>query len=309
MSSRLKPDEPLAKGIRRIARKQIDKALDGLTGLNGATPEEVVHDARKRFKRIRAALRLARAGLGRKLFERENTRFRDAGRPLSEVRDAGVLVETFDQLVERYGAPDHPEAAGAIRSVLSERKQEVCQRVLHEEKALAAVTATVQEARKEVKRWKIEGDDWSILRKGLMRLYGKGHQAFVTATDDETDENLHELRKRVKDLWYVLDMLQPVRPRFTEERGEQAHKLADALGDDHDLAVLGQVLSDPDGGIGDRAAVETFLPLIERRRSELQQDASSLGRVVYSERPKDFIARFRAYWRAWRSDIEAARYG
>jgi len=171
------------------------------------------------------------------------------------------------------------------------------------------VTATVQEARKDAKRWEIEGDNWPVLGKGLMRIYRRGHQAFVAASDGPTDEGLHEWRKRVKDLWYVLDLLQPVRPGFTEERGEQAHKLADALGDDHDLAVLQQILSGPDGGIGDRAAVETIVPLIERRRCELQRDAFSLGRVVYPERPKDFVARFRAYWRAWRSEIEAARFG
>jgi CHAD domain-containing protein len=309
MAPQLKPDEPLAKGIRRIVRKQIDKALDGLTGLNGAEPEEVVHDARKRFKRIRAVLRLARVGLGRKLYERENARFRDAGRPLSEVRDAGVLVEAFDQLVEQSGSSIQPESAGAIRSVLSDRKQEVCRRVLQEEKAFATVTATLQEARACVKRWDIEGDDWPILKGGLRIIYRDGHRAFVNASDDPTDENLHQWRKRVKDVWYVLDVLQPVRPSFTEARGEQAHKLADALGDDHDLAVLRQLLSDPDGGLGDHATAEAILPMIDRRRSELQRDAFASGPAVFPERPQAFVARFGAYWQAWRSEIEAAQYG
>jgi len=135
MAFRLKPDESVAKGIRRLARNQIDKALDGLTGLSEAEPEEVVHDARKRFKRVRALLRLARCGLGRSLYDREDNRFRDAGRPLSEVRDAGVLVETFDQLIERFGK-DYPEADSIIRTDiiirtnLMDRKREVCQRVL-----------------------------------------------------------------------------------------------------------------------------------------------------------------------------------
>ena len=101
MAFQLKPDESVAKGVRRLARAQIDKALDGLTGRDGTDPEEAVHDARKRFKRVRAVIRLARGGLGRKLADREDTRFRDAGRPLSEVRDAGVLVQAFDGLVER----------------------------------------------------------------------------------------------------------------------------------------------------------------------------------------------------------------
>ena len=88
-----------------------------------------------------------------------------------------------------------------------------------------------------------------------------------------TDETLHEWRKRVKDLWYVLDILQPIRPAFTKRRGEEAHKLADDLGDDHDLAVLRQVLSDLEDRHGVHAARDVILPLIDRRRAELQQDA------------------------------------
>ena len=83
MAFRFKAEESVAKGIERMARGQIEKALEGLTGQNGAAPEEVVHDVRKRFKKVRALLRLARGGLGRKLVDRENARFRDAARPLS----------------------------------------------------------------------------------------------------------------------------------------------------------------------------------------------------------------------------------
>jgi CHAD domain-containing protein len=148
MAFQFKPDETLAKGIRRIAKGQLDKALDGLTGLSGEEPEEVVHDARKRFKKLRALLRLARIGLGRTITDWENARLRDAARPLSEVRDAEVMIEAFDELVERFGAPDHPEAVSMIRSALTDRKQEIVRRVLHEEKALAAVTAVVRESKK-----------------------------------------------------------------------------------------------------------------------------------------------------------------
>jgi CHAD domain-containing protein len=309
MAFQLKPDETLAKGIRRIAKGQLDKALDGLTGLSGEEPEEVVHDARKRFKKVRAVLRLARSGLGRTMTDRENARLRDAGRPLSEVRDAGVMLEAFEELVERFGAPDHSEAVSKIRSALTDRKQEVVRRVLHEEKALAAVAAAVRDVRSDVKRWKVKGDEWDVLGRGLKRIYRGGYDAFLAASDDPTDENLHEWRKRVKDLWYALDILGPVRPGFTEGRGDQSHRLADALGDDHDLAVLRQLLSDPETGAGDRAAVEAIGSQIDRRRGELQRDARCLGEEVYPERPKVFVARFGAYWRAWRAETEASRFG
>ena len=82
---------------------------------SGAEPEEVVHDARKRFKKIRAVLRLVRGGIDRRVFDRENVRFRDAGRPLSEVRDVGVLVQALDRLGECPGEPDGRQAIAGVR--------------------------------------------------------------------------------------------------------------------------------------------------------------------------------------------------
>ena len=64
MAFRFKAEESVAKGIERMARGQIEKALEGLTGQNGAAPEEVVHDVRKRFKKVRALLRLRAAAWG-----------------------------------------------------------------------------------------------------------------------------------------------------------------------------------------------------------------------------------------------------
>ena len=308
MAFRLRPDEPLAKGVRRVARGQIDKALEGLTGPADADPEEVVHDARKRFKKVRALLRLARSGLGRKIADRADALFRDAGRPLSEVRDAGVLVQALDGLIERYGDGGRPEAIAPARLLLRRRKQETCRRVLDEGGALAEVARAVGEARRDLRRWEVAGDEWEALEGGLGRIYGRGRRAFREAEAAPAVEALHEWRKRVKDLWYVMDLLKPVRPGYTEGRGEEAHQLADLLGDDHDLAVLGQALSGSGDGVCDGAVTEAVLPLIDRRRAELRRDAFALGPALYAERPKHFVARLGSYWRAWRAEVEAARF-
>ena len=308
MAFQIQPGESVAKCVRRLARAQIDKALADLTGRGGAGPEEVVHDARKRFKRVRALIRLAEDGLGRKLAEREDARFRDAGRPLSEVRDASVLVETLDRLVERSGDQGRPESMGPAREVLLRRKREVCHRVLDEGDALAKVARAVEAARRDVKRWKVAGDDWDALAGGLGRIYGRGRRAFREASDAPTDESLHEWRKRVKDLWYVMDILKPIRPGYTEGRGEEARRLADHLGDDHDLAVLGQVLSGSEDMPCDCASVKVILPLIDRRRADLQRNAFVLGQRIYSERPKVFVTRLEAFWKAWTSEASAAKF-
>jgi CHAD domain-containing protein len=304
----LKADERVSEGIKRIARGQIDKALEGLRGRTGAEPEEVVHDARKRFKKVRALLRLVRGGIGRRIYDREDVRFRDAGRLLSEVRDAGVLVGALDRLAEGLGDPDGLRALAGVREALLVFKRAVGRRVLDEEDARRVVVATVREARKRLKDWDLDEDGWPALEDGLRWIYKRGSQAFGAATDQPSVAALHRWRKRVKDLRYAAAILRPVRPGFLEDLEGQAHRLADVLGDDHDLAVLREVLADPTREIGDVATVGPILTQIDGRRAELQRDAFELGRLVYRDRPKVFVPRLGAYWRAWRSEIEAAGF-
>ena len=50
------------------------------------------------MKKLRSALKLVRPVLGEKAYRRENERFRDVARELSDVRDAQVRAETVEAL-------------------------------------------------------------------------------------------------------------------------------------------------------------------------------------------------------------------
>src|SRR5262249_21269392 len=102
MSFELKPGESPRKGVRRIVRKQGEDALEVLTGSHNGSRDEAVHEARKSFKKVCAVLRLVRPVIGEAVFRAENACFRDAARPLTEVRDAKILVETLDGLTEHF---------------------------------------------------------------------------------------------------------------------------------------------------------------------------------------------------------------
>jgi len=304
MAFQLKIDEPVAKGIRRIARKEIDKAREQLAREAQSSLEEVIHAARKRFKKLRAVMRLVRGSLGGKVYRRENTAFRDAGRPLSEVRDAHAPVLALDKL--HGGRHQEVPAAtwSAVRRALEEREQEVNQEVLHDGGALGGVIASLEAARRRVKRWPL-GGGFSALRPGLKRAYRRGRRAFAVASEAPTDENLHEWRKRVQDLRHHLALLQPARPGVLGELAERAHALSDHLGDDHDLAVLRQVLPTLPEPLGSEA--QALLPLIDHRRGELRQAAGAIAGQVYRDAPGGFIRRVGAYWQLWHWAHEVAR--
>jgi hypothetical protein len=101
MSFELHADESLTAGCRRVRVKEVKKALQELSAAEAPDADEDVHEARKRFKKVRALFKLVRRGLGPAVYRRENATFRDTGRPLTEVRDAKVLVDTLDRLARR----------------------------------------------------------------------------------------------------------------------------------------------------------------------------------------------------------------
>jgi CHAD domain-containing protein len=306
MAFALKADESAAKGVKRLVRKQVESAVEGLTKKPGGKQEEAVHDARKRFKKVRALLRLVRPELGEKVYQRENARFRDAARPLSAVRDARVLIESLDGLAERSG---DGKSFGPVRKALQARQRVIRRRVLQEEQAPAQIAEAAEEARRRVKEWDLGHKGWAAVAGGLKRVYKAGRDAFDAALAEPSVENLHEWRKQVKYLWHQLQVLGPTWPELMDGLCEQAHRLADHLGDDHDLAVLRQLVEQEGAQWASTGTLLKLLDLIDVRRGELQHAAAQLGQRLYADRPRAFLNRLHTYWQAWRSDGEGAEGG
>jgi CHAD domain-containing protein len=280
----------------------VGKALEALGGGGRRLSDEAVHDVRKRLKKVRAGLRLLREALGPGLYRRENASFRDAARPLTEVRDAKVLVETLDALAGHDGGDIDPKVRSGVRQALLHARREVRQCVLGDADALKAVEESLHAAKERAADWPVGRRGWSVLGEGLKRVYKAGRDAYRLALDEPLEENLHEWRKQAKYLWHQLEVLRPVWPEVMEDLAERAHDLSHYLGDDHDLAVLRQTLLGGPAPIPDPAALALLVGQIDRRRAELQEQARALGRRLYEEKPKRFARRLEGYWRAWRAE-------
>jgi len=141
MAFELNLDESLRRNLRKIVRAQLDDALEELTGARKGSRDEAVHEVRKSFKKVRAVLRLVRPEIGEKTYREENTCFRDAARPLTEVRDAKILIETLDKLTEHFREHIAGRSFGEVRKALQANLRAVRRRVLDEEKAFVVAGA------------------------------------------------------------------------------------------------------------------------------------------------------------------------
>ena len=265
---RLEQDEAIPDGVRRVARGRIDHAIEALAEAS----EEGVHEARKDMKKLRALLRLVRGELGDKVFRREADTFRDAARELSGVRDADVMLATLAELEQGHDAD-----VGPVRQAVEAHRL----RTTGGGRGQAAQTAItiLTEARGRVDDWPLERDGFEALAEGLERTYRRGRRNWRAALEEPSTENLHEWRKRVKDLWYHCSILQEAWKPVMTALADEAHELSDRLGDDHDLAVL------LDFG------AESLEPLIATRRAELQEEAFAYGSRLYADKPKAFVRR------------------
>jgi CHAD domain-containing protein len=300
MAFELKPGESLRKAVRRVARKEMDDALEHLAAPHQETRDEAVHEARKCFKKIRAVLRLVRPTIGEKQYRRENVCFRDAARPLTQVRDARIFIETLDGLMEHFKEHVRGRSFADVRQPLQNNLRKVRRKVLQEQGAFAVVAEAVRQARGRVKNWAKFADKWSAIGEGLKEGYRRASDAFAAAANP-TVESLHEWRKQAKYLRYQLELMRPVWPERMEELANEADRMGELLGDDHDLAALRQMLTDDAERFGDEADREILVALIERRRAELEQEAFLLGRRFFEEKPREFGRQLKGYWKTWRA--------
>jgi hypothetical protein len=292
----LSEDEPIPDGIRRIARGQLDQAHDELSDGPKRDFATAVHDTRKGFKRLRATVRLARGGLGGGIYRRENVALRDAGRRLAGVRDASVLIETLDALEAVSGNDVAPDATAKLRAQLNGERKQALESLRADDTLTAGVMDDIDRARMRTAAWTFDVDGFEAVEPGLRRIYRRGRKAMRRAQEVPTDANLHQWRKRVKDLWHAEQILRPASPKRMKA-AKRTHGLADLLGDDHDLAELRHYVATHSGCFDDRAARVALTAVIDRRRRVLQDKAFSVGPKVYRRSPRRFAKVIGRHWR------------
>lgn len=298
MGYRFRRGESVEDGLRRIATGQIDKALAEVDDPD-LDSHETVHQVRKRCKKLRGLVRLVRPVFPD--YRRVNALFRDAAGELSFIRDAHAVIATLDNLLEHFDGVVEAQAFESIRRELIDRRDQTDADRESIERRLSAFRDTLAESRPDAECWVLKAGDGQAVAGGAGKTYRRARKAMADARDEPSTAVLHEWRKRVKYHWYHARLLANCWPKVIKPWATQVSRLADLLGDEHDLAVLHAMLLEHPGRYGDRKTLQAFTGLIERRRAELRASAFRLGSFVLFEKPKQLERRIRVYFDAWQA--------
>ncbi len=292
--------EPLPHELQRISVNLLGQAISDLRP-NGLPLDTGVHAARKKMKRVRGLLRLIRDEVGYRTYREENVVLRDTARTLSAIRDARVVVETLHTLRDEYSDLIRPDTFAVAEAWLAERHRIRRQEVTHA--VVATAVGNLSTARLRFVDFSIDElvrDDYSAIAGGIERVYRRGYRGMERAVETKSVEDLHEWRKRVKYLRYQMEALTPFYPTLIGATAESLEVLGELLGDDHDLAVLAEMIIAHPESCRDERERWMLIALIHERRAGLQAQALRHGAALYSEKPGAFVDRIGAYWEAAR---------
>ena len=144
-------NETTAEGVRRIALEQLDDARREIRDPAMAR-HEVVHQVRKRCKKLRGLLRLVRPCLG-DTYQQENAWFRDSARALSDIRDAQALIESCDALLEHYSQTLPKDIFSELQERLILHRDTQSAEMTDVEERLEKFLERMEQARERVTDW------------------------------------------------------------------------------------------------------------------------------------------------------------
>jgi CHAD domain-containing protein len=224
---------------------------------------------------------------------------REAAEHLAGPRDAHVKV----QALEKLGRPLANRSSQKKFRHLHAALQRDCTKEVSRFRKAKGAKEVRRILRKQSERFanlRIQSAGWAAIGPGLKRSYRRVLEARARARQEPSPSNLHTWRKRVKDLWYNVQLLERIRPEQMSALTADLERLSEFLGDDHDLQMLRQSAIEKSVDPELKAEIKLLIGVIEPCRAKFRRAAFELGGQLFEEKPSDFCKRIHRYWKRWK---------
>jgi len=275
--------------LANVAQQELAAALAVLNDRQyGST--EAVHDIRKSMKRWRAMLRLLEPFLaddGRRL----RIEARDLARSLQSAREPRSALDALADLGNDHDALS-PRSIATISARLEEMRRAGEAKTLTDD-TRAELRMKLQATMGEIDRWPVTQIDGPAIAAGLGDTYRRVREATPENWGQTPAEELHELRKRVVEHRYQMELVEPLWPKIGKVWIAEAQKLRERLGSYQDLAVLTNMTAPHQPLAPWRSRLA---PLIAERQNQHLASAARIAGRLFAEKPRAFRRRIEALW-------------
>jgi CHAD domain-containing protein len=297
----LLPGEAVGSGLVRIIQGRLAEAVTLLEDVPGPA---AVHEARKRFKLVRALLPLIENSNPTGVAAAEES-LRAWGRQLAAMRDAEAMVETFDRLRESSGRMWGPRRFQTIRARLLTRAA-LTTRLLRGEET-AWLRTSIRSLKRQTGGWTNIPDSFSSIETGLADTYSRARKGRRRAIALSSPEAFHDWRKRVRELRHQCQLLENLRPELMQAREHSLHHLGRILGEHHDLSLLSELLGSEEAHLASRRVAKSLQTFVQLRLRDLERAAKLSSESLFEEKPRFWTEVVGIYWAAWRTRAGSTR--
>jgi CHAD domain-containing protein len=283
------PGEPVGSALATIACDILGEAETALGQVNH-DDAIAVHDFRKAMKRWRAFLRLIEPMIG---MEARALRVdaRDRARQLAGARDLQAKLDALSDL-EKANTELSKTSFATMRDRVEAQKRAAETTALTPQ-LRDELAASVARAGLVVGIWSLDKIDFDDVARALASNYRRARNTIPSAWDMAPPEDLHELRQRVVEHRYQLELVQPLWPRLGKVWVAEAQRLRERLGSHQDLVMLGLATAPHQVLAPWRSRLA---PLIAQRRAAHVAAARRMAERLFAERPGAFRRRIEALW-------------
>ena len=295
----LRPGHAVSESLRGIAGHILSEANDVVTD-SGRDAATAIHDFRKVMKRWRALLRLLAPFLG-DVSRQWRADARDLARALTGVRDARSALDALDDLKSEGLLPSKDLSERSVETIRSriEQLRSSSEGTAWDEQARQRLQDYITAASYQVTHWDLTSIGFAHIAKQLARTYRRARRSIPEDWAAASAEELHELRQRVVEHRYQMEIVEPAWPRLGRIWVEEAQRLRTRLGHYQDLALLTR-MTEPHQLLAPWRS--RLGPVIARQQANHAKAASRIAMRLFAEPPKAFRGRLEALWLAHHED-------
>jgi CHAD domain-containing protein len=228
---------PQSAGKRLVEAigKQLER-VEYFSSVENISPNLTVHELRKTFKRLRALLKFYND------FPVEfppdySTQIKYFGRSLTVMRESFVNLQLFEKITAENTLIPERKIKNA-REKLSDKNKEIIEKGFLKSEAYLPMQKFASNLQMQMEQIAVSIPAVTQFIGQLEYSYRQSFEIYLKLKQDSESEEIHELRKKLKQLYYQFDFIRYVHPRFFRLKTYHLNNITEQLGEDHDLFIF-----------------------------------------------------------------------